>query len=251
MTTQKRLFFVFLLVGSLSVGTASATPLIFTGSSGNLSASASFVQNGNNLVVTLTNTSLFDVLVPSDVLSAVFFGYSGSPLSLAPVSAVLPAGSVVVNGPTDPGGVVGGEWAYRGGLGPSAPAAYGISSAGLGIFGAYDLFPGSNLQGPASPAGVQYGITSPFDNPLTANGGLAQQSLIASSVQLSLTGLPDNFQSTHIGGVVFQYGASLNGPQVTGNSVPGVPEPGTLGMLALGFTGLAAVWARRRKTCDR
>jgi hypothetical protein len=61
-----------------------------------------------NLVVTLTNKSLTDVLVPSDVLTAVFFTLAGD-LTLTPLSAVLGLGSTVLFGVTDPGGIVGGK----------------------------------------------------------------------------------------------------------------------------------------------
>lgn len=247
MTLQRGLFFTVFLAAFLCVATASATPLTFAGSSGHYSASASFVQSGNNLIVTLANTSLFDVLVPSDVLTAVFFDYDGSPLSLTRWSAVLAPGSATVGGAADSGGVVGGEWAYRDGLGPHAPASYGISSTGLGLFGPHDLFPGHNLQGPVDPAGVQYGLTSPVDNPHTANGGLGKQALIESAVQFTLKGLPAGFQVSRLGDVSFQYGTSLCEPRIQGHVVSAVPEPGSFGMLALGFAGLATVWFKRRQ----
>src|SRR5512143_2182454 len=113
--------------------TAMASPIVFTGSSGSLAASASFDVVGSQLHVKLTNTSAADVLVPADVLTAVFFSIAGAG-SLPPVSAMLYGGSTVFFGP-DGGGNVGGEWAYGAGLtGAPANAGLGVSSAGFGLF---------------------------------------------------------------------------------------------------------------------
>ena len=57
-----------------------ATPVLFSGSSGGLSATVSFDIVGSQLQVVLSNTSIGDVLVPSDVLTAVFFNIAGNPL---------------------------------------------------------------------------------------------------------------------------------------------------------------------------
>src|SRR5262245_15429301 len=99
------------LFGTLAAGiagaTASAAPLTVTASVGVRAASATFDIDGSDLVVTLTNTSTFDVLEPSEVLTALFFD-ANTPLVLTPSSAVVPALSTVVFGGTDPGGVVGG-----------------------------------------------------------------------------------------------------------------------------------------------
>jgi hypothetical protein len=51
---------------------AGATSITFVGTSGNRSASATFALMGTTLEVTLTNTSLADVMQPVDVLTAVF-----------------------------------------------------------------------------------------------------------------------------------------------------------------------------------
>src|SRR6516165_1807867 len=99
---------------------AHATPICapaFVGSSGNLSASVQFCQDGSNLIVTFCNTSNVGVSVPADVLTAVFFSLAGDPL-LTRTSAVLAPGSMIVisgapNPGPGPGGVVGGQWAYR------------------------------------------------------------------------------------------------------------------------------------------
>src|SRR3972149_9928401 len=146
-------------------------PLTFTCTSGNLAASAKFEQVGLNIVVTLTNTSPADVDDPPDILTGVFFDIDGVG-ALTSGSAVIGPGSTVAFGGTDPGGVVGGEWAYASVLvGAPLGATEGISSAGLGLFGGA-TFPGTNLQGPAAVNGLQYGITSAGDILATGNAAV-------------------------------------------------------------------------------
>src|SRR5690349_20661179 len=99
----------------LTAGTANASPISFSGTSGSHSATVTFDISGSNLIVTLTNTAAADTLVPTDLLNAVFFTLAGDP-ALTRTSVVLGAGSVVEHGVTDPGGVVGGEYAYVNGI---------------------------------------------------------------------------------------------------------------------------------------
>jgi hypothetical protein len=217
---------------------ANASSMTFSGSSGSLASSATFHSSGTNLIITLVNTSTHDVLVPADVLTGVFFDVNSSLLSLTRASAVLPTGSSVLFGTTDPGNVVGGEWAYRSGLLGPAGTAYGISSSGLGLFGPGDRFPGTNLQGPTDPDGLQYGITSAGDNPATGNTPVTgTNALIKNSVEFMLSGIPAGFDpSTAIYNVHFQYGTALSDPLLHS------PEPATLILLACG----AVVAFRRR-----
>ncbi len=211
-----------LLTAGLFSTSAVAAPITFTASAGSRSASATFQTSGTDLIITLENTSTFDVLVPDQILTALFFDISGPPLAFTPVSASLPSGSTVWFGATDPGGVVGGEWAYRSGLSGPLGTSYGISSAGLDRFGPGDRFPGSNLQGPTSPNGLQYGITSIGDDPATGNTPVTgTNALIYHSVEFRLSGVPVGFApEAVIGNVVFQYGTSL--------SEPFIPEPASI-----------------------
>jgi hypothetical protein len=214
-------------------GYAVASPITFSGGSGNLSATASFDVIGGNLVATLTNSSNTDVMVPTDVLTAVFFDVSGNPVFTL-ISAVLGSGSSVLFASQPAGGVVGGEWAYRSGLsGAPGGATRGISSSGLGLFGPGNLFPGSNLQGPASPDGLQYGLTSAGDNPATGNTPVTgTNALIKNSVVFTL-GAPAGFSASQINYVSFQYGTSL-----TDTSIPGTPEPLPMLLMGSGLLGL-------------
>jgi hypothetical protein len=223
---------------------ALAGPISFAFSNGNHSATADFVRSGDDLLVTLTNTSLFDVLESADVLTAVFFEVDGDP-ALARVSALLSPGSSILVGnngadvtPADR--AVGGEWSYLNGIGNLTNHNEGISSTGVGAFGPGNRFPGANLQGPTSPNGVQYGITSAGDNLLTGNGGLSGEHLIKNSVVFMLSGFswePDAV----ITSARFLYGTSLSEPQFEGTLVP---EPSAYLLAAIGAVGLLA--ARRR-----
>ena len=220
-----------------------AAPVTLSGSADHLAASVTFDTSGNDLIVTLTSTSSSDVMVPNDVLTTVFFDVDlPEPVSLTPVSAVLGPGSSVLFGGTDPGGVVGGEWAYADNLsGAPADMGYGISSAGLDLFGPHDRFPGDNLQGPASPGGIQYGITSAGDDPTTGNTPVTgKNALIQNEVICTLSGLPGGFDpAARITNVSWQYGTGFDGPGFF------APEPASLSLLVLG--GLAAMRRRRQQ----
>src|SRR5262249_52318516 len=150
-----------------------------------------------------------------------------SALNLGRTSVVLGAGSVVLFGTSDPGGVVGGEFAYREALaGAPHGAAYGVSSPGVGLFGPADVFPGSNPFGPASPNGLEYGIVSAGDDPTTGNTPVTgSEPLIKNRVIVTLSGLPAGFDLTRIGNVSFQYGTALTEPNLQ------TPTPASISLL--------------------
>jgi hypothetical protein len=86
---------------------------------------------------------------------------------------------------------------------------------------------------------VQYGIASGADNPGIGNAAVTgANALIQSSVVFTLGNLPVGFTLADISNVSFQYGTSLNEPNIP------VPEPST--MLLLG-SGLLGLWGFRKK----
>jgi hypothetical protein len=176
------------VLGAGAVASANAA-MSFSATSGSRSAQAEFDIISGNLVVTLKNTSGADVLVPSEILTALFFDISGSPVALTPVSALLAPGSVVWFDTPPAGGNVGGEWAYGSGLvGAPMGAKYGISSAGFGLFGQFN-FNGPDLDPPPAVNGLNYGITSAGDNMLTGNSAVTGGNpLIHNAVTFTLSG---------------------------------------------------------------
>ncbi len=244
------------IISSVLAATASislpahAIPIIFTGSSGALAASASFDIVGGQLQIVLANISGVDVLVPSNVLTGMFFNVNGNP-ALARLSALSNGTTYLGAAPISGAGtVVGGEWGYKNGLAQYG-ANTGISSSGLGLFGPPNLFPGANLAGPASPDGLQYGLTSAGDNSATGNGGIMGNELTKSAVTFMLGSLSAGFTLADISNVTFQYGTALSDPHFPGNGGGGgggggeLPEPGTLTLFGLGALALAA--RRKRK----
>jgi len=196
---------------------AYAVPTSFTCASGNLLATVDFEIVAGDLEITLTNNSPNDVLIPVDVLTGTFFNIVGDP-ALTPMSAVLFGGSVVRFDPVPipPGGVVGGEWAYRSSLGGPNGENQGIGAAGFGLFGPADNFPGPDLDPPTNVDGLMYGILSTGDNLVTGNtpvtGG---QPLIQDSVKFTLGNIPGGFSINDISDVFCQYGTSLS-PGIVG-----------------------------------
>jgi hypothetical protein len=230
----------FLVATALASSAAAlAAPVTYFGSSGALSASAEFELVGSTLHVTLQNTSDADVLQPSQVLTGMFFSIAGNP-SLTPLSATTlgatSLGGVPVSGA---GAAVGGEWAYLNGLSQYG-ANSGISSSGLGIFGAANVFPpGTNLSGPVAPNGLQYGLASAGDNTATGNAAILGTELTKYGVEFLFSGF--DLPLSSITGIHFQYGAALTDANFA--AAANVPEPGSLALMAV---ALAAVGIRRR-----
>lgn len=237
MRTRVLIFSVLAATAMMLAGTSSSrADVSYSFDNGTLAASADFNLTGSTLTVTLTNTSANDVLVPTDVLTGLFFNTSHT---LTPVSASLNGSSVfygsIVNN-------VGEGWSYAGGINAHGDNA-GISAAGLGVFGQANFF-----SPPVTPLdGIDYGILSAGDNSGTGNGGVTGGGpLIKNSIQFTLTA-GAGFSLSELGNVVFQYGTSLTEPSVIVPPPRGVPEPTAMVIAAVGAIGFVGYGLRRRK----
>jgi hypothetical protein len=217
--------------------------LYYSGSSGTQSASAQFNLTGNTLTVRLTNTSSADVLVPTDVLTAVCFNTTHT---LTPVSASLGGSTVYYGTLTN----VGNGWGYGSGL-----SAHGENSA-ISATGAFTGLGHSNFSGASNALdGLPYGILSAGDNPATGNTGVTGSGpLIKNSVTFVLTAAT-GFTLSELGNsVVFQYGTMSTDTSLTsgGPLVLQVPVPASAVLLLAGGCPLAfGNWLRRRVVSER
>ncbi len=235
-----KLFIVFSVLASAGSGALYALPVFYSGSSGNLAASASFDLAGSTLTVTLANTSISDVTVPSEVLTGLFFN---SNYALTPVSVSLNDSLVFYGSTNDPGK----GWGYKTGV-----SAHGMNSA-LSASGAVAGLGQSNFSSiTMNLQGLDYGLLSAGDDAATGNGGLTGKGkgpLFNNSLEFTLRA-PQGFTLDNLGAdVVFQYGTSLlepsfwGAPPISTVTLP-TPEPGTFLLLGTGFGALAL--AKRR-----
>ena len=186
--------------------------VVFAGSSGSLAAEADFLLVGSTLTVTLKNTSMADVLVPTDVLTAVLFNTTHA---LTPVSASID-GSTVWYGTI---GNAGDGWGY----GVAGSSLNGGNTAIIST-GAFDGVGHSNFSSADNALdGLAYGILSKGDNTATGNSGVIDHGpLIKNEVIFTLTAA-SGFSLSELGhAVTFQYGTALSDTHFS------VPEPTTM-----------------------
>lgn len=220
-----------------------------------LDATAIFSISGGTMTVTLENSASSDVLVPPDVLTGLFFNVNGSPALSTPSSALIAPGSSIVYGPDTPPANpddIGGEWAYKQGISYTVNSqtftfGYGLSTAGLGVFGSGDVINGNDRNSSAAPDGLDYGLLSAGDNTATGNTGVTKQALIKNAVVFTFTGVTftedDIDQSDN--GFHFQYGTALTEP---GGGRNIIPEPAFYQLASLiGLGGFGLLRLRRSK----
>jgi len=235
---KKFVTFLFLFLSSFVVTSrANADTITLTDAVGGHYATADFSVVGGNLVLTLTNTAAGDVWDPAHVLTGLYFDIAGDP-TLTAVSATTCV-NCITNFPNPDPTNVSGEWAFRQTTDLAFGGDYGVSATGLGLFGPNNLIDGANpILAPASPGGVDFGITSKNDIPGT-NNGLSSTPLINNYVTFTFSGISSSFDPTSVKVTGWQYGSTL------GEAVP-VPEPATL--MLFGPAAFAAFAAGRRRT---
>jgi hypothetical protein len=195
---------------------------------GDLLATATFELSGTTLTVTLTNNSTSDVLVPTDVLTGLFFNTTNT---LTPVSASLNSSTAWYGTISDAGD----GWGYASGVN-----AQGMNSA-ISSSGAVSGLGHSNFSSANNALqGLDYGILSAGDNSATGNTGVTGHGpLIQDSVVFTFTVAP-GFTLSELGNtVLFQYGTSVN-------AYPS-PEPTTLVLLRSGLVALVAFRKKLKK----
>jgi hypothetical protein len=252
----------FLLGSLFALGAAAslnayAAPITYVASgttSGGVavSAAAMFDISGNELTITLTNTSPANDKkdVPGSTLTGIFWNFTRNP-TLTPVSATVAPGAIVgadcsvasCAGVTN----VGGEFGYEADQFVAISGAdRGIASSGYldtGLNHNAGNFNGANLDGPASIDGINFGIISAAPG-FEPNNGLSKVPVIVDTVVFKLTGA-NGLSIDDISHVNFQYGTDFSELHLHGkvdNSGGGgngqVPEPATVAMLGLGLLGL-------------
>jgi hypothetical protein len=242
--------------GASGVASAELLPSVtFDASSGSHAASAIFSLADGVLNITLSNNFSAGAnyaFVDTDVLTGVFFDIAGQP-TLMEVSAKVPIGSAVVLNGADitasetagqPLGLgdVGAAWAYKSGTLDGMTQRYGISAAGLSIFGQADLFHnGGSLphQQGTPPAGVDYGLM-PLGTTNFSHAQFSARPFGQGSVTFQLSGFSGSLSDVR--NVRFQYGTA-----VSAFSMVVVPEPSTVVLLAASTVALGLWLGRRRK----
>ena len=222
--------------------TADAATITLNDVEGGHFATADFSVVGGNLVLTLTNTASGDVWDPAHVLTGLYFDIAGDP-TLTALSATTCV-NCITNLPNPDPTNVSGEWAFRQTTDLAYGGDYGVSATGLGLFGPNNLIDGANpIQAPASPGGVDFGITSQNDIAST-NTGLSSTPLINNYVTFTFSGISSSFDPNSVKVTGWQYGSTL------GEAVP-VPEPATLMLFApAALAALAAGRKRARRKTD-
>jgi hypothetical protein len=250
--------FTVLAIGGFA-NRANAT-VVFSGTGGGLSATASFTisPSGTQLTILLSNTDAATgagaPTASSEVLSGLFFNLGTS--TLTPVSAHTNGnGSIIQTANCDVLSCsgksnIGGEWSYAyGGVDWLAGTNQGISSSGyLNDNTNTGNLNGPNYQHPDALNGIEFGLVPNSWVAYSGNGGLDANALIEGTAKFVLT-IPSGLTEADIRNVYFTYGTSPGENTVPGTtsatptstSTPttgSIPEPALLTMLGMGLVGL-------------
>jgi hypothetical protein len=220
-----------------TAGSAQAVVFSFSGpsnSSGDpLAATAEFQVSGTSLTIILTNTQTGPSTDGNDVLDGLFFNINGDP-TLSNGMAALTAGSGFEkkDGAAASGNPLNDEWMFDTSI-SSLNRMYGIGSTGFPDFNRNqetftEVFHGGSA---AAGANSDYGIV-PQDGIVV---GSPSNVYVNNSVTFSFT-LSSAISESDISNVLVTYGSS--------GTTQLVPEPATLGALAI---GAVALLRRRRR----
>jgi hypothetical protein len=202
--------------------------------SGNaLHVQAEFTIGVGELMIELRN--LGDAAkVPSDILHGLFFDVTGSP-TFSPVIGSAIASAVVGDGVDSNNTTLdfNKEWEYKNPIGEVGYPAYGIGSAGYGIFGDGNFASSGNQP----TDGLDYGIV----NGIAGNAnGPTQDAISANNEMTFKLSFSGTVNESDIHNVQAQYGTSLSDPHL-------VPEPSSLVVLGSSTLGMMGYLLRRRR----
>ena len=217
-----------------SVGACnSATCQVIGSIGGSRSAQAVFEVVGSDLLVTVINTSWYDAVKPSDLLTGLVFNVNyadGTKVSLSPQSALMEESR---------GSVVNMQTRAVGSADSNSPGQWQYTQQNMGF---------------QHGLGGEYGITTAGDDPDTGIDGSDAVTQNAVQYKLAMFGIDGKALDLSASGALsaaFQYGTSFGGgppiaPEFAAASsfaaVAGTaPTPGTAALLTLGIALLVSV----------